>query len=84
MADMLQRYLSSGLLDIGDDDTGLSKLRDAAADLQKLFNSQPRIALYHSLMVYSENVDSNIGTLIRTDARIPRGHCSAPGDSRRK
>jgi len=58
MADMLQRYLSSGLLDIGDDDTRLSKLRDAAAELQKLFASQPRIGLYHALMVYSENVDS--------------------------
>lgn len=58
MADMLQRYLSSGLLDIGDDDTRLSKLREAAADLQKLFTSEPRVGLYHALMVYSENVDS--------------------------
>lgn len=58
MTDMLQRYLSSGLLDIGDDDARLSKLRDAAADLQKLFASQPRTGLYHALMVYSENVDS--------------------------
>jgi hypothetical protein len=31
---------------------------DAAADLQKLFASQPRTGLDHSLMVYSENVDS--------------------------
>lgn len=58
MADMLQRYLSSGLLDIGDDDTRLSKLRDAAADLQKLFAAQPRTGLYHALMVYSDNTSS--------------------------
>jgi hypothetical protein len=66
MADMLQRYLSSGLLDIGDDDTRLSKLRDAAADLQKLFNSQPRTGLYHALMVYSENVDSEDQSFVET------------------
>jgi hypothetical protein len=58
MTDTLQKYLSSGLLDIGDDDTRLSKLRDAASDLQKLFASQPRTGLYHALMVYSVNVDS--------------------------
>ena len=57
MADMLQRYLSSGLLDIGDDDTRLTKLREAAADLQKLFASAPRVGLYHALMVYTDKVD---------------------------
>src|SRR5690349_9692878 len=57
MADMLQKYLSSGLLDIGDDDTRLTKLREASADLQKLFTSAPRVGLYHALMVYSDKVD---------------------------
>jgi hypothetical protein len=59
MADVLQEFLSLGLLDIGDDDSRLAKLRDAAADLKKLFLDQPRIGLYHALMVYSVNVDSS-------------------------
>ena len=58
MADMLQKYLTSGLLEIGDDDARYAKLRDVAADLQKLFASQPRTGLYHALMVYSGNADS--------------------------
>src|SRR6266850_2179996 len=37
MADMLQKYVTSGLLKIGADDARYAKLRDAAADLQKLF-----------------------------------------------
>ena len=57
MADMLQKYLASGLLDIGDDDTRLTKLREASADLQKLFASAPRVGLYHALMVFSDKVD---------------------------
>src|SRR5260370_22044120 len=57
MADMLHKYLSSGLLDIGDDDSRLAKLREAAGGLQKLFTSTPRIGLYQALMVYSEKVE---------------------------
>src|ERR1700733_8287331 len=72
MADMLQRYLSSGLLDIGDDDTRLSKLRDAAADLQKLYTSQPRTGLYHALMVYSENVDSEDQSFVETGEALSK------------
>lgn len=59
MADVLQEFLSLGLLDIGDDDTRLVKLREAAADLKKLFLDQPLVGLYHALMVYSVNVDSD-------------------------
>jgi hypothetical protein len=58
MPDILQQFLSLGLLDIGDDDTRLAKLRDAAADLQQRLVSEPRIAVYHALMVYSPNVGS--------------------------
>jgi hypothetical protein len=57
MTDILQNFLAQGLLDIGDDDTRLTKLRDAATDLQKRFTSEPRIALYHTLMLYSDNVE---------------------------
>ncbi|MCU1310598.1 MAG: hypothetical protein JWO20_1723 [Candidatus Angelobacter sp.] len=57
MPDVLQNFLSLGLLDIGDDDTRLAKLRDAAGDLQKRFVAEPRVGLYHALMVYSNNVD---------------------------
>jgi GTPase-associated system-like protein len=46
MTDILQNFLAQGLLDIGDDDTRLTKLRDAATDLQKRFTSEPRIGLY--------------------------------------
>lgn len=70
MADMLHRYLSSGLLDIGDDDTRLLKLRDAAADLQKLFTTQPRIGLYHALTAYSENVDSDDQTFVEASKAL--------------
>ena len=58
MADMLQKYLSSELLDIGDDDTRPTKLREASTDLQKLFVSAPRVGLYHALMVYSVKIDA--------------------------
>lgn len=57
MTDILQNFLAQGLLDIGDDDTRLTKLRDAAADLQKRFTSEPRIGLYHALMLYSDNIE---------------------------
>jgi len=56
MAEILQQFLSLGLLDIGDEDTRLTKLRETAADLQQRFVNEPRIALYHALMVYSPNV----------------------------
>src|SRR5258708_5335259 len=58
MADVLQEFLSWGLLDIGDDDTRLAKLRDAAADLQKRFVAEHRIGLYHALMLYSEKAET--------------------------
>jgi hypothetical protein len=59
MPDILQNFLSLGLLDIGDDDTRLAKLRDAASDLQKRLTTEPRVGLYHTLMLFSENVDGN-------------------------
>jgi len=59
MADILQNFLSLGLLDIGDDDTRLTKLREAASDLQKRVTAEPRIGLYHTLMLYSDSVDAN-------------------------
>ncbi len=57
MTDVLQNFLAQGLLDIGDDDTRLTKLRDAATDLQKRFTAEPRIGVYHTLMLYSDNVE---------------------------
>src|SRR5713226_5172394 len=59
VSDLLQKLLSLGLLDIGDDDTRLTKLQDAAKDLQQTFSDQPHIGLWHALMVYSGNVDPN-------------------------
>lgn len=58
MFDLLQKFLSLGLLDIGDDDTRLAKLRDSATELQQRFLNEPRVGMYHALMIYSGNVDS--------------------------
>jgi GTPase-associated system helical domain len=53
MNDVLNTYLSLGLLDIGDDDSRLSFLRAAATDLAKRFAEEPREAIYHALTVFS-------------------------------
>jgi hypothetical protein len=73
MADILQEYLSLGLLDIGDDDTRLDKLREASADLQKRFEESPIAALYHALIAYSPNADAE-DECFAEDAEALRSH----------
>jgi len=52
MNDALNKYLSLGLLDVGDDDSRLEFLRSAAMDLASRFMEEPREALYHALTAF--------------------------------
>jgi GTPase-associated system helical domain len=56
VADILQEFLNRGLLDIGEEDSRLDRLRDAAKDLAKTIGENPHLAVYHALVVLSSDV----------------------------
>src|SRR4051812_24762899 len=53
MADILQEFLSLGLLDIGDDDSRLEKLRSASKDLCGVLQQNQRHSIYHGIVVFT-------------------------------
>jgi hypothetical protein len=55
MSDILQEFLNLGLLDIEGDDSRLEKLRGAASELAGQMKTSPRMAIYHTLVVSSDD-----------------------------
>lgn len=70
MNDVLNTYLTLGLLDIGDDDSRLSLLRAAATDLAKRFAEEPREALYHALTVFSLTPPADEASYVETGSAL--------------
>lgn len=55
----LQRFLSLGLLDIGEEDERFAKLRAASVEMGASIKDAPRLALYHTLVVLGQNTLSD-------------------------
>lgn len=55
MSDVLQEFVNLGLLDIEGDDSRLEKLRAAAGELAERIKSSPRLAIYHTLTIATDD-----------------------------
>jgi hypothetical protein len=70
MSDILQEYLNLGLLDIGEDDSRLESLRLTARDLAQAFRTNPRLGVYHTLVVFAPDVAPDDASFLDVAQRL--------------